>query len=138
MEAVSKAIVDNDDVEAHGADSFDFWDWFNTPTAAPNTITAQVDQNFPPVADGRGHGGKMGYADMVFLCDLDQRASDLQKRGRAESDVVRVHGAPPIAADTAARTIVAPAELPIGILTALVGAPFFLWLLLRRRGGLVV
>ena len=43
-----------------------------------------------------------------------------------------------VAADTAARTIVAPAELPIGILTALVGAPFFLWLLLRRRGGLVV
>jgi iron complex transport system permease protein len=32
-----------------------------------------------------------------------------------------------------ARTIVAPAELPIGIVTALVGAPFFLWLLLRDR-----
>ncbi|WP_442880028.1 FecCD family ABC transporter permease [Aurantimonas sp. A2-1-M11] len=43
-----------------------------------------------------------------------------------------------VAADTVARTIVAPAELPIGILTALVGAPFFLWLLLRRRGGMVV
>jgi len=39
-----------------------------------------------------------------------------------------------LAADTAARTIVAPAELPIGILTALVGAPFFLALLLRQRG----
>jgi iron complex transport system permease protein len=38
-----------------------------------------------------------------------------------------------LAADTLARTIVAPAELPIGILTALVGAPFFLWLLLRQR-----
>lgn len=36
-------------------------------------------------------------------------------------------------ADTLARTMVAPAELPIGILTALVGAPFFLWLLLRQR-----
>ena len=36
-------------------------------------------------------------------------------------------------ADTLSRTIVAPAELPIGILTALVGAPFFLWLLLRER-----
>ena len=36
-------------------------------------------------------------------------------------------------ADLAARTLVAPAELPIGILTALVGAPFFLWLLLRER-----
>ncbi|MEL7159272.1 MAG: iron chelate uptake ABC transporter family permease subunit, partial [Bacteroidota bacterium] len=35
--------------------------------------------------------------------------------------------------DSLARTIVAPAELPIGILTAFVGAPFFLWLLLRQR-----
>ena len=38
-----------------------------------------------------------------------------------------------LAADMASRTIVAPAELPIGILTALFGAPFFLWLLLSRR-----
>lgn len=36
-------------------------------------------------------------------------------------------------ADTAARTLLAPAELPVGILTALVGGPFFLALLLRRR-----
>jgi iron complex transport system permease protein len=36
------------------------------------------------------------------------------------------------AADVIARTIAAPAELPIGILTAAIGAPFFLWLLLRR------
>ncbi|MEL7220908.1 MAG: iron ABC transporter permease [Bacteroidota bacterium] len=36
-------------------------------------------------------------------------------------------------ADSVARTIVAPAELPIGILTALVGAPFFIWLLIRSR-----
>jgi len=38
-----------------------------------------------------------------------------------------------IGADMVARTIVAPAELPIGIVTALLGAPFFLWLLLRQR-----
>lgn len=37
-------------------------------------------------------------------------------------------------ADTAARTAAAPAELPIGLLTAAVGGPFFLALLLRRRG----
>ncbi|MEF2070676.1 FecCD family ABC transporter permease [Consotaella aegiceratis] len=43
-----------------------------------------------------------------------------------------------VAADVGARTLVAPAELPIGILTALIGAPFFLWLLLRRRSSLVV
>lgn len=37
-------------------------------------------------------------------------------------------------ADAVSRTIVAPAELPIGIVTAAVGAPFFLWILLRKRG----
>ena len=40
-----------------------------------------------------------------------------------------------IAADSVARTLLAPAELPIGILTAVIGAPFFLWLLLRRERG---
>ncbi|WP_293423476.1 FecCD family ABC transporter permease [Phreatobacter sp.] len=39
-------------------------------------------------------------------------------------------------ADLLARTMVAPAELPIGILTAAIGAPFFLWLLLRRDRSL--
>jgi iron complex transport system permease protein len=38
-----------------------------------------------------------------------------------------------IGADLLARVIVQPAELPIGIVTALVGGPFFLWLLLRDR-----
>lgn len=37
-------------------------------------------------------------------------------------------------ADAVSRTIVAPAELPIGIVTAAVGAPVFLWILLRKRG----
>jgi iron complex transport system permease protein len=36
-----------------------------------------------------------------------------------------------VAADTIARIVVAPAELPIGIVTAAIGAPCFLWLLLR-------
>lgn len=41
------------------------------------------------------------------------------------------------AADLAARTAAAPTEVPIGIFTAAVGAPFFLWLLRpgRSRGG---
>ncbi len=42
-------------------------------------------------------------------------------------------GALLVLADAVARTVAAPAELPIGIVTALAGAPFFLWLLLRRR-----
>jgi iron complex transport system permease protein len=35
--------------------------------------------------------------------------------------------------DAAGRTILSPAELPVGILTALLGGPFFLWLLVWRR-----
>ncbi len=35
-----------------------------------------------------------------------------------------------VACDTAARIVLAPAELPVGVVTALLGGPFFLWLLL--------
>lgn len=43
-----------------------------------------------------------------------------------------------LAFDLAARTAAAPAEIPLGVLTSLAGAPLFLWLLVRtrRRGGL--
>jgi iron complex transport system permease protein len=37
-----------------------------------------------------------------------------------------------VLADLAARSLAAPAELPVGVVTALLGAPFFLWLLRRR------
>lgn len=43
-----------------------------------------------------------------------------------------------VGADLIARTVVAPAELPIGVLTSLVGVPFFLWLLLRERKWRVI
>ena len=39
-----------------------------------------------------------------------------------------------VLADVIARVIIAPAELPIGIVTAVLGAPVFLWILLRQRG----
>lgn len=37
-----------------------------------------------------------------------------------------------MACDLVARTILAPVELPVGIITALIGGPFFLWLLIRK------
>jgi iron complex transport system permease protein len=37
--------------------------------------------------------------------------------------------------DLLARTVLAPIELPVGIFTAIVGAPFFIVLLRRARGG---
>jgi iron complex transport system permease protein len=36
-------------------------------------------------------------------------------------------------ADTVARSVIAPVELPVGVVTALVGAPWFIYLLRRRR-----
>ncbi|HEH9419637.1 FecCD family ABC transporter permease [Aeromonas sobria] len=41
-----------------------------------------------------------------------------------------------LAADMLARTLLAPAELPVGIITALIGAPFFIWLLVTGRRAL--
>ena len=38
-----------------------------------------------------------------------------------------------LVADTAARVVLSPAELRVGILTALIGAPFFIYLLVRNR-----
>jgi iron complex transport system permease protein len=39
-----------------------------------------------------------------------------------------------IAADTLARTIISPSELPVGVITAFIGAPFFIYLL-RKKGS---
>ena len=36
-------------------------------------------------------------------------------------------------ADLLSRMVVLPAEMPVGVITALVGGPFFIWLLMRRR-----
>jgi len=36
--------------------------------------------------------------------------------------------------DTLARTIISPAEIPVGVITALLGGPFFIWLLMGRKG----
>jgi len=38
-----------------------------------------------------------------------------------------------VAADLIARTVVSPSELPVGAVTALVGAPFFAWIYFRKR-----
>jgi iron complex transport system permease protein len=37
-----------------------------------------------------------------------------------------------VACDLGARTLLAPVEIPVGVVTALIGGPFFLWLLVRR------
>ncbi len=37
--------------------------------------------------------------------------------------------------DLIARTVFAPYEIPVGILMSFIGGPFFIWLLLKRKGG---
>lgn len=41
-----------------------------------------------------------------------------------------------LVADILARTIKAPLDIPVGIITALIGSPFFIWLLVKQRGRL--
>jgi len=36
--------------------------------------------------------------------------------------------------DTIARTAISPVEIPVGVITALLGGPFFVWLLLKDTG----
>jgi len=47
-----------------------------------------------------------------------------------------VGGTSLLVADTIARSAFAPGEIPVGVVTALVGGPFFIYLLMRRRAGL--
>lgn len=42
-----------------------------------------------------------------------------------------------VLADLAARVVVSPAELPVGVVTAFIGGPFFLYLLKRSRSGVM-
>jgi iron complex transport system permease protein len=39
-------------------------------------------------------------------------------------------------ADSLSRTLLSPAELPVGIITALLGGPFFIYLIVRQKGRL--
>jgi iron complex transport system permease protein len=40
-------------------------------------------------------------------------------------------------ADALARTLLAPGEIPVGVVTALVGGPVFIYLLMAKKGGLI-
>ena len=81
-----------------------------------------------------GTGLNLTAADHVYLLDpwwnpaVEDQAADRAHRIGQDRPVF-VHRM--VAADTVARTVVAPAELPVGVVTALIGVPVFLWLLLR-------
>ncbi|WP_316013262.1 iron ABC transporter permease [Roseobacter sp. HKCCA0434] len=76
--------------------------------------------------------GGIGFVGIVVPHLL--RMSGGPDHGRLLPNAALAGAALLLLADLASRTVVAPAELPIGIVTALLGTPVFLWILLRSRG----
>lgn len=77
--------------------------------------------------------GVIGFVGLIvphivrFLVGADHR--------RALPAVALIGASFTIAADLVARAAISPLELPVGIITALVGGPFFIWLLRRDAKG---
>ncbi len=75
--------------------------------------------------------GVIGFVGLVIphilrLCGLTDQRYLLTGCGLAGAVVLML-------ADTLARTLLATAELPVGVVTATLGAPWFIWLLLRHQ-----
>ncbi|TXN23263.1 iron ABC transporter permease [Methylobacterium sp. WL19] len=88
------------------------------------------------VGAGVAAAGVIGFVGLVVPHTLRLMIGPEHRRLLPASALLG--GALLVLADVAARLVVAPAELPIGIVTALVGAPVFLWLLLARTRTLDV
>ncbi|MGQ9504886.1 MAG: FecCD family ABC transporter permease [Thermogutta sp.] len=54
------------------------------------------------------------------------------EHGRLIPAAALLGGAFLVVCDTVARTVLAPSEIPVGVITSLLGGPFFLWLLIKR------
>ena len=73
-----------------------------------------------------------------YYAALDKRAPNFSTHVIALKQLIAERGLKHVddylaLADAVARTILQPAELPLGVLTALVGVPFFLGVVLRRQ-----
>lgn len=76
---------------------------------------------------------EVGAVDFVALA-APQIARQLAKAARPPLFCAAVTGAVlTVVADTAARTVFAPIQLPVGVLTAALGGPYLIWLLVRRK-----
>lgn len=76
-------------------------------------------------------GGMIGFVGLVIPHLARQMVGSLHRK---MIPVCAVFGAVALtASDTLARTIASPYELPVGVVTALIGAPLFLWILLKGR-----
>ncbi|HEV7268904.1 MAG TPA: iron ABC transporter permease [Falsiroseomonas sp.] len=106
---------------------------FHLGTRVENVKRLAVVLSAAAVAAGVGFTGLIGFVGLVVphLVRLgfgsDHR---LVLPGAA-----LLGGALLVIADLLARSLAVPAELPVGVVTALLGAPFFLWLLRHRAAG---
>ncbi len=77
--------------------------------------------------------GMIGFIGLIVPQLVRAGGSSLHRRVLPLSLIAG--GAVLVAADTVARTVVAPFELPVGVVTVVAGAPFFVFLLLRKRNA---
>ena len=71
---------------------------------------------------------------LLPACLLFSGSAVLFLRGKTLASLLQLLGAGfLVLADLLARSLLPPTEIPVGILTAFVGGPFFLWLLRRER-----
>jgi heme transport system permease protein len=97
-------------------------------------------KRFAIVAVAAGAGASVAVAGMIGFVGLVVphllRLMIGPSHGKLLIGSALLGGAILAAADVIARTIASPAELPLGVVTAFLGAPFFLWLLRRYRSSL--
>ena len=77
--------------------------------------------------------GIIGFVDLI-VPHVTRRLFGSRHRVSLPMNAL-VGGAFMVLCDLVARTILSPRSLPIGAITALIGAPFFAWIYFRRRGG---
>jgi len=75
--------------------------------------------------------GMIGFVGLIVPQLVRRRGSSLHRRVLPMCALAG--GTILIAADTLARSVIAPLELPVGVVTAIIGAPFFIALLLQGR-----
>jgi len=75
--------------------------------------------------------GIIGFVDLIAPHAARRIIGSNHKRLIPMSFIIG--GSLMVLTDLAARTVISPSELPVGAITALIGAPFFAWIYLRRK-----
>ncbi|MFE6752671.1 iron ABC transporter permease [Streptomyces sp. NPDC057684] len=77
--------------------------------------------------------GVIGFVGLV--APHAARALVGQRHGRVLPVAALLGSLLVVVADTVGRTVIAPAQIPVGVVTAVIGAPYFAWLLWRSKGN---